>query len=58
MQLKGKTGYLERKEPAVFYLQFNQTKAEFQNKKIRQALAKSVDREQYVKQVLAGASVF
>lgn len=56
-QLKGKTGYLERKEPAVFYLQFNQTKAEFQNKKIRQALAKSVDREQYVKQVLAGASV-
>ncbi len=56
-QLKGKTGYLERKEPTVFYLQFNQTKAEFQNKKIRQALAKSVDREQYVKQVLAGASV-
>lgn len=56
-QLKVKTGYLERKEPAVFYLQFNQTKAEFQNKKIRQALAKSVDREQYVKQVLAGASV-
>lgn len=56
-QLKGQAGYLERKEPAVFYLQFNQTKPEFQNKKIRQAISKAVDREQYVKQVLAGASV-
>ncbi|WGN90002.1 peptide ABC transporter substrate-binding protein [Ligilactobacillus faecis] len=55
-QLKGQTGYLTRKEATTFYLQFNQTKAEFQNLKIRQAISKAVDRDQYVKQVLAGAS--
>lgn len=55
-QLKGQTGYTDRKEASVFYLQLNEQKAEFANTKIRQAISKAIDREQYVKQVLAGAS--
>lgn len=55
-QLKGQTGYIDRKQASVFYLQLNEQKAEFANTKIRQAISKAIDREQYVKQVLAGAS--
>ncbi|WP_304651928.1 peptide ABC transporter substrate-binding protein [uncultured Ligilactobacillus sp.] len=55
-QLKGQTGYLERKEATTAYLQLNQTKEEFKNLKIRQAISKAIDRDQFVKQVLAGSS--
>lgn len=55
-QLKGQTGYIDRKQASVFYLQLNEQKAEFANTKIRQAISKAIDRDQYVKQVLAGAS--
>lgn len=55
-QLKGQTGYIDRKQASVFYLQLNEQKTEFANTKIRQAISKAIDRDQYVKQVLAGAS--
>lgn len=54
--LKGQTGYTNREQATTFYLQLNQTKSEFQNLKIRQAISKAIDRSQFVKQVLAGAS--
>ena len=54
--LKGQTGYTNREQASTFYLQLNQTKSEFQNLKIRQAISKAIDRSQFVKQVLASAS--
>lgn len=56
-QLKGQTGYTVRQAASCFYFQYNQTKPEFQNKKIRQAISMVVDRKQFVNKVLGDGSI-
>ena len=56
--LAGKTGYRVLPQALTAYLEFNQTKKEFQNKKIRQALSYAIDREKLVKKIVGnGAEV-
>lgn len=51
-QLKGQSGYTVRQAASAFYFQYNQTKPEFQNKKIRQAISMAIDRKEFVNKVL------
>ncbi|MDV7694075.1 peptide ABC transporter substrate-binding protein [Pediococcus parvulus] len=55
-QYKNNKNYVLRKEASTFYLQLNQNKAKFKNKKIRQAISMSIDRNQLTKKVLADGS--
>lgn len=55
-QLKNDKEFLTRKNASTFYFQYNQTKKEFQNKKIRQALSMAINREQLVNKVLGDGS--
>ena len=56
-QLKGQSGYTVRQAASAFYFQYNQTKPEFQNKKIRQAISMVVDRKEFVNKVLGNGSI-
>ena len=56
-QLKGQSGYTVRQAASTFYFQYNQTKPEFQNKKIRQAISMVIDRKEFVNKVLGNGSV-
>ncbi|GBG95042.1 oligopeptide ABC transporter substrate-binding protein [Ligilactobacillus salitolerans] len=55
-QLKNDKEFITRRGASTFYFQYNQTKKAFQNKKIRQALSMSINREQFVKKVLGDGS--
>lgn len=56
-QYKDNKAYVLRKEASTFYLQLNQKKDKFfRNKKIRQAISMSIDRNQLTKKVLADGS--
>ncbi|KRM05553.1 oligopeptide-binding protein [Liquorilactobacillus ghanensis DSM 18630] len=55
-QLSNSKDYVVRKNASTFYLQYNQTKKEFQNKKIRQALSMVINRKQFVNKVLGNGS--
>lgn len=55
-QLSNSKDFVVRKNASTFYLQYNQTKKEFQNKKIRQALSMIIDRKQFVNKVLGNGS--
>ena len=56
-QLKGQSGYTVRQAASTFYFQYNQTKPEFQNKKIRQAISMVIDRKEFVNKVLGNGSI-
>ena len=56
-QLKGQSGYTVRQAASAFYFQYNQTKPEFQNKKIRQAISMAIDRKEFVNKVLGNGSI-
>ena len=56
-QLKGQSGYTVRQAASTFYFQYNQTKPEFQNKKIRQAISMAIDRKEFVNKVLGNGSI-
>ena len=56
-QLKGQSGYMVRQAASTFYFQYNQTKPEFQNKKIRQAISMVIDRKEFVNKVLGNGSI-
>ena len=56
-QLKGQSGYTVRQAASTFYFQYNQTKPEFQNKKIRQAISMIIDRKEFVNKVLGNGSI-
>ena len=56
-QLKGQSGYMVRQAASTFYFQYNQTKPEFQNKKIRQAISMAIDRKEFVNKVLGNGSI-
>ncbi len=56
-QLKGQSGYTVRQAASAFYFQYNQTKPEFQNKKIRQAISMVVNRKEFVNKVLGDGSI-
>ncbi len=56
-QYKNNKNYVLRKEASTFYLQLNQKKDKFfKNKKIRQAVSMSIDRNQLTSKVLADGS--
>ncbi|KRM89353.1 peptide ABC transporter substrate-binding protein [Liquorilactobacillus vini] len=55
-QLKGSKDYVVRRGATTFYLEFNQTKKEFQNQKIRQAISMVINRKQFVNKVLGDGS--
>ncbi|MDD5958846.1 peptide ABC transporter substrate-binding protein [Ligilactobacillus ruminis] len=56
-QLKGQSGYTVRRSASTFYFQYNQTKPEFQNKKIRQAISMVINRKEFVNKVLGNGSI-
>jgi oligopeptide transport system substrate-binding protein len=56
-QLSNNKDYVSLKQSRTNYLEFNQTKKEFQNKKIRQALSYAVNRKQLVNKVLGNGSL-
>ena len=56
-QLKGQSGYTVRQAASTFYFQYNQTKPEYQNKKIRQAISMVIDRKEFVNKVLGNGSI-
>ncbi len=56
-QLKGQSRYTVRQAASTFYFQYNQTKPEFQNKKIRQAISMIIDRKEFVNKVLGNGSI-
>lgn len=56
-QLKGTTGYNILKQARTSYLEFNQTKKEFANKKIRQALSYAINRKTLANKVLGSGTL-
>lgn len=56
-QLSNDPGYTIVKEARTNYLEFNQTKKEFQNKKIRQAIGYVIDRDQLAKKVMGSGTL-
>ncbi|MCC7666798.1 peptide ABC transporter substrate-binding protein [Liquorilactobacillus satsumensis] len=56
-QLNTNKEYVSLKQARTTYLEFNQTKKEFQNKKIREALSYAVNRQQLVNKVLGNGSL-
>ncbi|AEV95932.1 peptide ABC transporter substrate-binding protein [Pediococcus claussenii] len=54
--LKNNRDFISRKQARNAYLEFNQTKAEFKNEKIRQAIGYAIDRKQLANDVLADGS--
>lgn len=54
--LKNSKDFISRKQARNAYLEFNQTKAEFKNEKIRQAIGYAIDRTQLADDVLADGS--
>lgn len=56
-QLSNDPGYTIVKEARTNYLEFNQTKKEFQNKKIRQAIGYAIDRDQLAKKVMGSGTL-
>ena len=55
-QMSNSKELVTRRGSSTFYLEYNQTKKEFQNKKIRQAISLVIDRKQYVNKVLGDGS--
>ncbi|MDV7719608.1 peptide ABC transporter substrate-binding protein [Pediococcus ethanolidurans] len=55
-QYKNNKAYVLRKEASTFYLQLNEKRKIFKNKKIRQAISMSIDRSQLTGKVLADGS--
>lgn len=55
-QLSNKSDYKVLKQARTNYLEFNQTQKVFQNKKIRQAIAYAIDRDQLAKKVLGSGT--
>ena len=55
-QYKNNKAYKLRKEASTFYLQLNEKRSYFKNKKIRQAVSMSIDRNQLTSKVLADGS--
>ncbi|WPP08875.1 peptide ABC transporter substrate-binding protein [Pediococcus inopinatus] len=55
-QYKNNKAYVLRKEASTFYLQLNEKRKIFKNKKIRQAVSMSIDRTQLTGKVLADGS--
>ncbi|KRM95505.1 oligopeptide-binding protein [Liquorilactobacillus aquaticus DSM 21051] len=55
-QMSNSKELVTRRGASTFYLEYNQTKKEFQNKKIRQAISLVIDRKQYVNKVLGDGS--
>ncbi|WP_367293404.1 peptide ABC transporter substrate-binding protein [Liquorilactobacillus satsumensis] len=55
-QLSNSKELVVRKAASTFYLQYNQTKKEFQNKNIRKAISLVINRQQFVKKVLGDGS--
>ena len=55
-QLSSKPDYFVLKQARTSYLEFNQTKKVFQNKKIRQAISYAIDRNQLATKVIASGT--
>ncbi|KRL05654.1 peptide ABC transporter substrate-binding protein [Liquorilactobacillus oeni] len=55
-QLANSKQLVVRKAASTFYLQYNQTKKEFQNENIRKALSLVINRKQFVNKVLGDGS--
>ncbi len=55
-QYKNNKAYKLRKEASTFYLQLNEKRSYFQNKKVRQAISMAIDRDQLTGKVLADGS--
>ncbi|KRL03550.1 peptide ABC transporter substrate-binding protein [Liquorilactobacillus capillatus] len=56
-QLRNHKDFVSLKQSRSNYLEFNQTKKEFQNKKIREAISYAIDRQQLVNKVLGNGSL-
>ncbi|KRL05187.1 peptide ABC transporter substrate-binding protein [Liquorilactobacillus oeni] len=56
-QLSNNKEYVSLKQARTNYLEFNQAKKEFQNKKIREAISYAVNRQQLVTKVLGNGSL-
>lgn len=56
-QLSNNKEFVSLKQSRSNYLEFNQTKKEFQNKKIREAISYAIDRQQLVNKVLGNGSL-
>lgn len=56
-QLADQPGYRVLRRAQITYMKFNETKKEFQNKKIRQAIGYAIDRKQMASSVAGGGSV-
>lgn len=56
-QLAKQPGYRVLHPAQISYMEFNEAKKEFQNKKIRQAIGYAIDRDQMAKSVSGGGSV-
>ena len=57
-QQKGKTGYVATKRARTYFLELNENKVPaFKNTKIRQAISMAINRDSFVKNVLADGSI-
>ncbi|KRL37071.1 oligopeptide-binding protein [Liquorilactobacillus uvarum DSM 19971] len=56
-QLSNNKEYVSLNQSRTNYLEFNQTKKEFQNKKIREAISYAINRQQLVNKVLGNGSL-
>lgn len=57
-QQKGKTGYVANKRARTYFLELNENKVPaFKNTKIRQAISMAINRDSFVKNVLADGSI-
>lgn len=57
-QQKGKTGYVATKRSRTYFLELNENKVPaFKNTKIRQAISMAINRDSFVKNVLADGSI-